>query len=223
MAAGSTSAMQISMPDHGDRRPTQRAPVVHLDKLSFESYRRRHRCCSSSSGDHRIPGRGTRSPRCLPVWRPAERGHRRACASLYGGATLLNTTAGCATTANSDGEEPKGNDRLATSTGVDVRTGGSPQYVGFGPGAVTAIGNAGIRPHGMITPRPVAALGVNWIGNVIYIASGTGFTVQRVQVQFVSQVRAWPRLTRRLAGRRRSPAAARTSAGPWTDSGRFQA
>jgi hypothetical protein len=95
---------------------------------------------------------------------------------LYGGATILNTAVGCATTASpTAGTGSIDYTQSSTSTGVWTTSAGI---------ALTAIGNAGTATQ-ITTASP--AVGVNWIGNMIYVATGSGFTTsQRVQVSSVA-------------------------------------
>ena len=107
---------------------------------------------------------------------------------LYGGATLLNTTAGCATTASpTAGVGSIDYTQASTSTGVWSTSAGL---------AVTAISNSGtggtatiatgMTINGVAYAIDATVIPPNIIGNIIYVATGSGFTVQRVQVNSVS-------------------------------------
>ena len=106
---------------------------------------------------------------------------------LYGGATLLNTVAGCASTASpTAGVGSIDYTQASTSTGVWSASAGI---------AVTAISNSGTGgtatiATGMTIAGTAYAIGAtvippNIVGNIISINSGSGFTVQRVQVSSV--------------------------------------
>ena len=107
---------------------------------------------------------------------------------LYGGATLLNTTAGCATTASpTAGVGSIDYTQASTSTGVWSTSAGL---------AVTAISNSGtggtatiitgMTINGVAYAVDATVIPPNIVGNIIYVSSGSGFTVQRVQVVSVS-------------------------------------
>lgn len=84
--------------------------------------------------------------------------------SLYGGTTILNTVAGCATTASP----------TSGTWGVDYSQQTSAQIT-FTDMVIDGTTNTKFTSAAF----PV---GKNYIGNIINITSGTGFTVQRVEV-----------------------------------------
>jgi len=86
---------------------------------------------------------------------------------LYGGATLLNTVAGCATTASP----------TAGKGAIDY----SQQNTGVSLISLSIDGTTNTTLAGS-TPT----IGKAWVGNIINIPAGSGFTGQRVQVSSVT-------------------------------------
>jgi hypothetical protein len=92
--------------------------------------------------------------------------------NLYGGATVLNTAAGVATTASP----------TAGTWGVDYSQQTSPQFT-FTDMVID--GTTATKFTSAANP-----VGKNFVGNLINVTSGTGFTVQRVEVVSTSTTTA---------------------------------